>query len=438
MKVSSLFKGKSSRDIEISSPHTEKGAPQPTTQVEAKRATRSIVPTINNLLPFGSAKVHKKEASIAQREREPYCMMESLKFAPRHLVKMAELRAMCAPDHHATINKALDGIFMIAVASESLNAFRTSKGNVAWSALDLTHAKAVSSLADHIYAKYGELKKSSGVNLQSIDPLYEHQARETAIRFISHLAISIAYDQGAKIDGNAVASNLYFNWSSQSADAALMDTFAPTIRTDVKANWMSTLDVLVNISKYCTPHPSQPNGNRSTGRGPFTQYTTNNPPAGAKHADDHSQPAGAHSSTDNARASDAKQSAANSQAADSNEAASKKSAYQAALHTGTNVIAGIIGKMPPDVSVVPQCDQSRSGMVYGLGNIVHFFGMSTTDTSEDAQRQVRNQYRAILRQIHPDKHAGEDYEVLRAYVELTKIYTAAHEEATKWFRSANI
>ena len=392
---------------------------------------RSIVPTAHNILP-GSAKVPKKEASIAPQERDPYCMMDSLKFATKHLANMAELRTMCAPDHHTMINKALDGIFMIAVANESLTAFRSGKGNVAWGALDLTKSKDVSALADHIYAKYGELKKSSGVNLQSLDPLYEHQARETAIRYISHLAISIAYDQGAKIDGNAVASNLNLNWSSQSADTALMDTFAPAIRTDVAANWMSTLDILAHQSKYYRPAPSQSNGSHSAGRGPFTSYTTSSPSAGAKHSGGPAPAAGADSSADTPpRADNTKHAAGSSPAVDSNTGVPKKTAYQVALDTGRTIIAGITGKMPPDVGVVPQGARSRSGEA----NIVQFFGMSATDKSDNAQRQVRHQYRAILRQIHPDKHAGEDYEVLRAYVELTKIYTAAHEEATKWFQN---
>lgn len=435
MKVSNPFKAKSSCDVKISSPHAEQGPPQATTQAEAKRAMRSIVPTAANILPFGSAKVPKKEAAVAQQQREPFCAMDSLKFAPKHLAKMAELRAMCAPDHHATVNKALDGIFMIAVASESLSAFRASKGNVAWSALDLTSAKALSALADHVYSKYGELKKSSGVNLQSIDPLYEHQARETAIRYASHLAVSIAYDQGAKIDANAVASTLYFNWSSQSADAALMDTFAPTVRTDVKANWMSTLDILVNTSKYCRPSPPPSNGGQSTGRGPFTPYTTTSPPAGEKHSTGHGQASGAHAPGEHRPAAGVKPPADTAQTVGGNEGIPQKTAYQVARDIGVHIVASIIGKMPPDVGIVPQCDQSRSGMVYGVGNIVQFFRMSATDKSDDTQRQVKEQYRAILRQIHPDKHAGEDYETLRAYVELTKTYTAAHEEATKWFRS---
>lgn len=372
----------SKKNITISAPHNEATPPQASNTLEAKRGMRTIAPNPHHL-SMSSVRVPKSNNNIVEANRPPFCSMDSLKFAGRHLAKMAELRDKCAPEHESTINKALTGIFLMTVASQSLESFREENGNRPWSELGLTDARTLSDLGDKIAAQSSALKKEFGVDLSHLS-VYPQQASEEAWRYIRHLALSIAYDQGAKINPDRIKIEFNFEWSQHTADDALMQAFASTIRSKAHANWMSVLDILVHASKYLPPNN--------------TQFTS-------------------------------------SQTANSNPSAPPESSYTAALADARNLIAGITGKMPPDIGVVPKCGRTSSGLVYDAGNLTDFFNMAANEKTPEAQRQVEKQYKMIIKTIHPDKHGEKDYDALRAYVELTKMYTSAKDEARKWFES---
>ena len=405
MKLFSRFR---SSEVKISSPHAEKNSPVAAKTLEAKFRGGAFEP---NDQYFSGKKVlsSKREYSINPEKWELSCSLGNFADVSTHLTQIVELRNKCTFEHYLMLDTAADQVFLLACASAATSALKHSQGDPAsWKQVDLVSTRAVSALACDIRTRFAELRQKNPVELGSLH-YYTPQAERMALRYISLLVISLAYERGTKVNAEVVNNVFDTDWSSKKAKAILRETFGSVQTENQHPNWPQLQHILNNAESYCrkTPRPdfggyhqshtygsTSSTSSNSTQGGYNSGRTTPNPPAQAEATS--GTPTG-------------------------------KTAYDAALSNVRGIIAAIIGKMPPELQTTPQCGYSSAG------NLTGFFNMSATDRGEQAQTRVKQQYRAILRAIHPDKHAEKDAEVRRAFADCTKQYTAAHEEATKWF-----
>lgn len=408
--LSSLFKSK--QDIKISCPHGEKTPPQPqptptpTPTREAKSRSGAFEPNGHDFA-YKRVTAPKREYRINPADRIPLCPLSEFTLAPLQLARMVELRSKCAPEHVVTIDRAVDRMFMMTVASVSIPVLKVTLADPSsWAKVDLTSEHTLSALADDIQESFRTIKQGYNVHLESLHA-YPAQAAKHAVRHITHLLISIAYERGAKINANAVAAACGVDWSPESADKLLQETFSAGIRDDVNTNWMYIQSVLSRASMYCRQKDTAPGDARSH------QSSQHAPPPNPGPSGKSRQS----TSTAQVRANTPGQVLATTE----------KTAYAATLTNVRKMVASVIGKMPPGFEVTPKCAHASAG------NLTAFFAMSATDKSEEAQSQVREQYKAIMRAIHPDKHANEEAEILRAFMDMTKQYTVAFEAVTQWF-----
>lgn len=374
-------------DISISSPHPPGSTPKVMTPDDVSFHANRVTPSFHGLrgvsVSVPSGKASKKAEKSEKAGREPFCTMKALEHAPRLLEKMAALCAASAPEHATTLNAARDGIFLIAAAHEMLRHYRDTHGNAPWDKLDFSNARAVASLQDAYYYVAPPMKKAHDVSLSSLTD-YEAGAQGAASHFAIHLALSIAYDQGATISAAEVKSLLGIPWSPQSADDILIRTFGP-IGVGAKASWLKTLDILANPERF--------------GSSPGAQNNARSPGASSSSSSQMPTTVTAPPNADQKFEAD----------------------YQAALNHIKLLVAKIIGVHPPD----PKESKGEEWK--------QFFHIPADATREAVVTDIKKQFRAVTLAIHPDKHpeliATPESPEAKALLNMYQSYTVAFEQA---------